>query len=510
MDSAAEQSWGARINTTKQEPRRLDAAPLGCPVWAEPYDRMNWQRRGVVVWDNDMQRLQVVSSIDTVKLLDHLRSTEEWKAEGVVITRRTSYMKQSESPLPPRRTRSRKKREQTYPAEQPELAAPAPTPEKPEWVTVDEERIRLRGQAALDFFALLAANEVTLRQMADEDERCKQEALSRVYAILFRSYHEREAKELDPSTRPLPWSYNVEALTWMCDQPPNRGTVYLTKNNWSWEGCIEQPDRFKRESPWFMELKEALDWVEQKLIAIQHAAEEAAKVTTEQTPPRTLSAATLTEEERARLAPYWIEPAAFEPKHKTYRVYIALDYAPHSFKTWELSFGKKRRYDEQYAYPEVVARELQLDPIQMIIEQPFGSNDGWNRIHSRVTYYQEYVAAAQAQQVWDRSRIVQQHSAGKVERARYGFQEVETGYSTWLGGCEDSKQPWLVHSTRAEHLADMALRETLIHALDVDGFRAFTGIAREHRSDEALLRRLHQLRAESKYIPEAAREKSTD
>src|SRR5262245_1782073 len=117
MDSVTEQSWGARISTTKQEPRRLDAPPPGCPVWAQPYDRMNWQRRGVVVWDDEVQRLHVVSPIDAAKLLDHLRSTEAWKSEGIAITQRVSYVKHPKTQAPPRRTRSRKKQGDTLPVE---------------------------------------------------------------------------------------------------------------------------------------------------------------------------------------------------------------------------------------------------------------------------------------------------------------------------------------------------------------------------------------------------------
>jgi hypothetical protein len=171
-----------------------------------------------------------------------------------------------------------------------------------------------------------------------------------------------------------------------------------------------------------------------------------------------------------------------------------------------ISFGKKWRYDEQYAYPEVVARELQLDGI--LVEQPIGPNHGWNLIRSRVTYYQEYVAAAQAQQLWDRSRIVQQHQAGKVVRARYGFEEIETGYHTWLGGCEDPDRPWLPSPSRDEYLVKQAFRLTLIHALDVEGYRAYSGLTQDDFSDEDLLTILHRRRAESRHIPDAVRAES--
>ena len=373
---------------------------------------------------------------------------------------------------------------------------------------MDEERIRLRFQAALDFFVLLQVNEVLLRKMADEDERLKQEALSRVYALLLRSSRVRDAQELDPSTRPLPWTYDAETVTWTCEQLPNRGTVSLTEGNWCWEGCIEQPDRFKHRSHWFVDLVDALEWAENQLMTVQRTTEEAVRIEAEKQLEPRLRVETITTEERARLAPYWLDPAIFESQRITYRVLVELDYAPYAFKTWELSFGKQWRYDEQYASPTSVARELQIDPVQLIIEQPLGPNDSWNRIHSRVTYFQEGIAAAQAQQSWDHSRIVQQYREGKIERARYGFQETETGYCTWLGGCENPNRPWSLPQPRTRYLSDKALRATLIHALDIDGFRRFIGISKDDISDDELLERLHKQRAKLEQIPKAARAES--
>lgn len=268
--------WGARINTTDRDLPRIDGLPGGCPAWSKPYDVMNWNRRGLVVWDNESQRLEVVSASDAVKLLEYLFSTDTWRAEGIVITHHVSYPKPSASPPPHTQPEKRTRRREPAVAE-PSEPPQAPAPEKREWITVDEERIRLRFQATLDFFALLQANEALLRKMADEDERRKQEALNRVYALLLRSSRVRDAQELDPSTRPLPWTYDAETVTWTCEQLPNRGTVSLTEGNWCWQGCIEQPDRFKHRSHWFVDLVDALEWAENQLMTVQRTTEEAAR-----------------------------------------------------------------------------------------------------------------------------------------------------------------------------------------------------------------------------------------
>jgi hypothetical protein len=218
MDASeyGESSWGARINTTGREPRRADVIPEGCPNWAKPYDVMNWYRRGLIVWKNETQRLEVLPASAAVKLLEHLLSTDIWRDEGIVITRSVSYQKRSDSPPLPKQLRKRTRRREPALAESSEPPQ-APAPEKPEWITMDEERIRLRDRAALDFFAMLQANEALLRRMADEDERHEREVLGRVYSFIFRSSHKRDAEQLDPSTRLLPWAYNADMVVWACN-----------------------------------------------------------------------------------------------------------------------------------------------------------------------------------------------------------------------------------------------------------------------------------------------------
>ena len=88
------------------------------------------------------------------------------------------------------------------------------------------------------------------------------------------------------------------------------------------------------------------------------------------------------------------------------------------------------------------------------------------------------------------------------------FQEVETGYCTWLGGCADADHPLLQEPTRTEHMADSALEETLLYALDLEGFRSYLNIPAKRYSDEKLLALLHKSRASSNHIPPAARAES--
>ena len=83
--------------------------------------------------------------------------------------------------------------------------------------------------------------------------------------------------------------------------------------------------------------------------------------------------------------------------------------------------------------------------------------------------------AEQTQQVWNQSRILQLFKTGEIVRGRFGYQEVETGYITLLGGCGQADHIWHEEKNRSEFMEWKALRETLSFALDVNDYRDFLG-----------------------------------
>jgi hypothetical protein len=141
-------------------------------------------------------------------------------------------------------------------------------------------------------------------------------------------------------------------------------------------------------------------------------------------------------------------PGVLEPERITYQVVVDLDAAPERYKTMELPCGRQMRYDERYPSSARLAAELQIDEAEFEIKRPLGPSDGCNQCHSTVTYYRESVAIEQAQLIWNKSRMVEQYREGKLRGARYGVKEVETGYRSWLGGCENPEQPWDKPQTR--------------------------------------------------------------
>lgn len=261
-----EPSWGVRINTERwHEPRQRQGRPQGCPTWAQWIDIEHFCRRGVVVWDNALQQLEHLSAERAIKMLERLRADSAWKSDGIVITRPTTYVHYPERPRVKRSRQKGVKSEAKQPAE--EINAT--------YESVDEERIRLRDQAALDFVGLLEANETQLRQMVEEDRQHQGEVLSKVYSHIFAIAHDGESRQLNISARVMPWVYDETSRIWTCGRPPYRATVSSTKDNWLWQACIEQPDRLKHFGPSFVKLEEALAWAEQELSEAQAITEEA-------------------------------------------------------------------------------------------------------------------------------------------------------------------------------------------------------------------------------------------
>jgi hypothetical protein len=124
------------------------------------------------------------------------------------------------------------------------------------------------------------------------------------------------------------------------------------------------------------------------------------------------------------------------------------------------------------------------------------------------THYDSQRAADQAQELWDQSTILEKHQEQKVFRARYGFEEVETKYCVWLGGIDKPGDPWPKSQSRDDYLAELALRQTLLSALDVNGYRQHIGISSKYVSDEKLLESMHRARVESPHLPAAVRAES--
>jgi hypothetical protein len=398
-----------------------------------------------------------------------------------------------DEPRHAKRQRKKKEAEPEQPAKEPES--------KPRFY--EEERLRLTGSAAEEFFAYLCANEAQLRHMADEEDALDQKVRWAAFQVMVRVIHEQDWKKFDGAGHQFPWVRQSYPAALICDVPPDRGTITLSEDKFWWLAVIERPGRMKRENR-FVGLDEAVAWVEQQIPELRAQDEEWKKNLEREWAEEQAQIAALPKKD---LIPYWIDAADLEPKQITYRAFIEVEYVPYHSKTHEISFGQKWHYDEEYYTPTMLAHELGISPTQVDIEMPF-EKMGLYFVWSVATYLQEPVAAAFAQQLWDHSDILDKFREQKVIRARYGYKEVETGYCTWLGVCANQGKMWPEPESRVEHMARKAMRETLLRALDVNGWRAFAQMPFKYSTDDELLRTMHKLRVESPHQPAEARAES--
>jgi hypothetical protein len=265
--------------------------------------------------------------------------------------------------------------------------------------------------------------------------------------------------------------------------------------------------RFAEKSGRFLEFKEAVEWVEKEIVDLANQPAEAGWQS-QIRPHEQIEADRIRLTKKLFNGPYWIDPLVIEPKKITYQVMIELEANPITSKTYESDCGDVIHYDKRYPTPSKLAITLGFDIGQFKIEQPIGENSDWYQIFSLTTYYQETAALQQAQKVWDQSQILQQFKAGQISRARYGYREVETKYTVYLGACENPEELWEQPIPRKEYMELEALRESLCFALDLNDYRDYLGISVGLMSDDQVLAGMHAARMRSKYLPEEIRRES--
>ena len=77
--SESEPSWGIRINQCHQ-PRDADT-----PEWANPGQRTNWRRRGLVVWDSTNQQIAHLHATHALEILKYMDADTHWGQYGFGI-----------------------------------------------------------------------------------------------------------------------------------------------------------------------------------------------------------------------------------------------------------------------------------------------------------------------------------------------------------------------------------------------------------------------------------------
>jgi hypothetical protein len=496
VDQTDGKSWGVRYNHSTLYHRKKSDVPEGCPSWARSIDIDHWDSKGVVIWNNATQKMEMLSGGEAIALLNKLKTTSQWKTEGISITRRV-YQVSLDNPK-----KSTKKK--TKEIQESEVENNKSSPNSG-WI--DQETLRLPADAGDGLINFLQSKENELIQMAEVEDKLARETWMKVVDLLIKFSRDQEVSEVDFSHRPFKWETPSKDNRWICHDGSNRGVVYLSDHKLFWNACVEFQGHYWQSKYDFTELQNAVQWVEEELATLRNKSND--KVDSD---PKTKEER---EKDRARIrqkladSPFWIDPTQLEPEQVTFQIVIDLFYLPYEYKVGETVFGETYHYDQRYPPLIKLATELNLDPDQFKIERPFGETGEWYQFLSLVSYYQDTLAASQAQNAWDHSTIVQHFKSGKISRARYGYQEIETGYPIYLGGCDaPEQQPWGKPTTRAKYLVEKALRESIFYSLDVDDFRDYLGISPEIMDDDGVIRQMHEAWAESKSIPIEARKES--
>ena len=486
-----EKTWGLKFNPSPSYERlKRDQKPQGSPEWLNPHQISLWQEQGLIIWNSGQKRLERLSGHEALDLLGKLDSQDSWKSEGISITRQIHRI---QTQMPPRGRRNKTESEATV--------VESETKTEIEY----EEIVHLPPEAGAELMDLLQQNKQHLTEMAEQEKKRRDEAFRQVFDLLFKYHREREETGFEFKSRAFEWERQSEGH-WICHHQQVEGSVHLQKNLFFWSAQARYRGSVGKFNH-FVELQQAVDWVETEIVDL------ASQPTPPEPEPYCLPDEQR-EDARVRLrqqligGPFWIEPAALEPERITYRVIVEVYATPIDYKTMELSCGDILQYDKRYHSPAKLATTLGLDFDQFEIEKPFGVEFGWYFFESLTTYYQETAASEQAQKIWNQSTILRQFKDKKISRARYGYQEVETGYTEFLGACEDPVNPWGRMSTRQEYLEDRALRESICFSLDVNGFRDYLGLTVRASCDEDTLRSMHENRARSKYLPAEVRQES--
>ena len=73
-------SWGAHINPTRYEKFSPEF-----PDWLNPLQKQEWRERGLVLWDATTQVVTHLYANYALKIIETMKDTDTWKADGFVI-----------------------------------------------------------------------------------------------------------------------------------------------------------------------------------------------------------------------------------------------------------------------------------------------------------------------------------------------------------------------------------------------------------------------------------------
>ena len=486
METAA---WGMQFNQHPEYKRQPKSNQVsGYPEWFGQLQFNTLTAEGLIVWNNVDKTIEALNGQYTLDLLEKLETQDSWKTDGISVTRLVSEISLETPP------RGRRKKSEPEPAKE---------PAKPK--TYYKEMVHLPPEAGPQLIELLNENKSRIVSMAEMEKKLCADAMRRLFESILDFQRKHEVEQLDLSNRQFQWVSN-KPNRWVCQNLSAEGHVCLDETKLFWCACVERQKRIEK-SGHVKEFSSAIEWAETELINLPAQPEPTAPALFS-FDAQSRKAMKVRLKDKLQSSPYWIDPSIIEPSRPSYKVLIEVDAAPVTFEIITTRCGDTIRLNERFPGQSKLAATISLDRDQFDFEQPLGDHSGWYLITSVTTFYQDNSVAEQSQKIWSQSRITQQFKEKHIRRARYGYEEVETGYKIYLGACENPDDSWRIPETRGEHMEGVAMRQSICYSLDVDDFRDFLGLPTKYASDEDLLETMHETRARSRYIAEETKRES--
>jgi hypothetical protein len=145
-------TWGVHLNFEG----RFSSPPI-CSSWLTQLQQKDWQRRGIVLWNADLQIVAHLHAGYALELLEHLQGNDTWKFTGLVIGSPAFQLSTSSASTP-----------------SPKIGGA--------WIL--ENQIELSADQVQDLVEFLTAQESLLQRISSYDKEDAEQALSKVYQLI--------------------------------------------------------------------------------------------------------------------------------------------------------------------------------------------------------------------------------------------------------------------------------------------------------------------------------------
>ena len=163
-DSSKEKTWGIHLNETIYS----SSSCPPCLKWATLWEEENWSKIGVVIWDARINRVTHLRSSEAIDTLNHLRHSDAWKKEGLLVGEAAYRL------TIPSSKKSKKRSEdqiETKPSQE------------DGWCLT--HTIQLSPDQTQQFLLFLEQRETSLRKTVENKESERKRILGQVYSLIL-------------------------------------------------------------------------------------------------------------------------------------------------------------------------------------------------------------------------------------------------------------------------------------------------------------------------------------